>query len=75
MEVFFKVREKGGFRVSFICDNCPVNQSAYSLLGGPGEVTLGPDGHNASLTHDYDHVYKNMRNNWIMEQTKEGFFQ
>ena len=36
MEVFYKVREKGGFPVSFICNNCPVNQSAYSLLGGSG---------------------------------------
>ena len=36
MEVFYKVREKGVFPVSFICNNCPVNQSAYSLLGGPG---------------------------------------
>ena len=40
MEVFHKVKENGGFPVSFICDNCSVNQSAFSLLGGPGKVYL-----------------------------------
>ena len=71
MEIFYKIREKGGFPVSFISDNCAVNKAAYELLGGIGEVSLGPDGHKAFLTHDYDHIYKNIRNNWITEPTKE----
>ena len=74
MEVFYKVRGKGGFPVSFICDNCPLNQCAYALLGGPGEVHLGPDGHNAFLVYDYDHIFKNIRNNWITEPAKKLAF-
>ena len=63
MEVSHKIREKGGYPVSFISDNCPLNQKAYQLLGGPGEVIL--NGHTAFLTHDYDHIFKNIRNNII----------
>ena len=74
METFYKIRKQGGIPVSFICDNCPLNQGAYSLLGGPGEVNLGVDGHKAFLAYDFDHIYKNIRNNWITEPTKELLF-
>ena len=63
LEVCHKVKEKGGTPVSLICDNCPVNQRAYALLGGPGDVRIEPDGYNIILTYDYDHVHKNVRNN------------
>ena len=59
METFYKIRKQGGIPVSFISDNCPLNQGAYSLLGGPGEVNLGVDGHKAFLAYDFDHIYKN----------------
>ena len=26
--------------ISFICDNCPLNQGVYRLLGGPGKVEV-----------------------------------
>ena len=35
---------------------------------------MGPDGHKAFLAHDYDHIYKNIRNNWITEPAKELTF-
>ena len=63
LEVFYKIREKGGFPISFISDNYAVNKAVYTLLGGIGEVHLEPDGHKVFLTHDYDHIYKNVRNN------------
>ena len=73
-EVCFKVREKGGVPVALISDNHAINRSAYELLGGPGDVVLEPDGHNVILTHDFDHVFKNVRNNWFTEKTKELTF-
>ena len=74
MEVFYRIRDKGGFPVSFISDNCAVNKAAYVLLGGIGKVYLSPDGHTAFLSHEYDHIYKNIRNNWITEPSKELTF-
>ena len=37
-------------------------------------MVLEPDGHNVILTHDFDHVFKNVRNNWFTEKTKELTF-
>ena len=74
LEVWYKVKEKGGTPVSLIYDNCPLNQRAYVLLGGPGDVRIEPDGYNIILTYDYDHVHKNVRNNWITVSTKELMF-
>ena len=34
------VLEKGGKPISFISDNCPLNQATYNALGGPGYVHL-----------------------------------
>ena len=73
MEIY-KIRKQGGIPISFICDNCPLNQGAYSLLGGPGEVNLGVDGHKAFLAYDFDHIYKNIRNNWITEPRRNCYF-
>ena len=44
----------------------------YKLLGGPGEVYL--DGSTVLGWYDYDHVHKNVRNNWITEPNKELSF-
>ena len=71
MEVYFLVKDKGGRLVSFICDNCPLNQKVYKLIGGPGKATLQPDGGNVFAGYDYDHIHKNIRNNWITEPCKE----
>ena len=68
------MREKGEVPVALISDNHAINRSAYELLGGPGDVVLEPDGHNVILTHDFDHVFKNVRNNWFTEKTKELTF-
>ena len=74
MEVYFLVKDNGGHPVSFICDNCPLNQKVYKLIGGPGKVTLQPDRGNVSPGYDYDHIHKNIRNNWITEPCKELTF-
>ena len=71
MEVYFLVKDKGGRPVSFISDNCPLNQKVYKLIGGPGKVTLQPDGGNVFAGYDYDHIHKN---NWITEPCKELTF-
>ena len=42
------------------------------LLGGPGEVSL--DGSTVLVGYDFDHVHKNVRNNWITEPNKELSF-
>jgi len=68
------ISNQGGSIVSFICDNCPLNQRAYKLLGGPGKVSLQPDGSEVFLVYDYVHIFKNIRNNWITEATKELIF-
>ena len=68
-EVVVKVRNQGGFPLAAICDNCRVNEKAFKLLGGPGKVSIS--GQDMYLTFDYDHVHKNLRNNWITEPSKE----
>ena len=68
--------------MSPLCDNCSMNQSAFSLFGGPGKVYLGgpgkvylePNDQNVSLVYDYDHIYKNIRNKWITGPSKELSF-
>ena len=57
-----------------ICDNYPLNQKVYRLIGGPGEVILEPDGSFVFAGYDYDHIYKNVQNNWITEPCKELAF-
>ena len=70
MEVFHNVKEKGGIHVSFICVNYSVNRSAFSLLGCSGQVYLERNGKTVLLVHDYDHIYKNIRNNWTTKLSK-----
>ena len=74
LEAAHVVKASGGLPVSFVCDNCPLNQAVYSLLGGPGNVTLMPDGINVFLVYDYVHIFKNMRNNWITEKCQQLSF-
>ena len=75
MEVYFLVKEKRGCPISLICDNCPLNQKVYKLIGGPGKVKLEPNGENVFVGYDYTHVHKNIRNNWITEPTIELTFK
>ena len=72
LETFNLVRDKGGFTISFISDNCSVNVKTYKDMNGPGKIEL--DGNDVFLTHDYDHIYKNVSNNWITEPNKELSF-
>lgn len=72
LDVLNLVREKEGSVISFISDNCSVNVKTYSDMNGPGQIEL--DGSTVYLTHDYDHIYKNIRNNWITEPNKELSF-
>ena len=65
-----EVMKKSGVRpISFICDNCPINQGVYKLLGGPGRVVL--DGIEVFLPYDFVHIMKNLRNNWITNKLQE----
>ena len=34
------IREKAGCHIVIVCDNCPLNQGVYSLLGGPGKIDI-----------------------------------
>ena len=63
------IREKGGCPIVNVCDNCPLNQGVYSLLGGPGKIDM-PNGLPMFLIYDYIHIFKNLRNNWITEAPK-----
>lgn len=74
LEAALLVANHGGNLVSFICDNCPLNQGAYKLLGGPGKVVLHPYENEVFLVYDYVHIFKNIRNNWITESSKELLF-
>ena len=67
------IREKGGCPIVRICDNCPLNQGTYALLGGPGPVQLA-DGLHIFMIYDYPHIFKNLRNNWITEAQKQLSF-
>ena len=64
----------GGRPFTFVCDNCAVNQKTYKDLGGPGYVDLQPIGISVFLIYDYVHIFKNIRNNWITEPSKELSF-
>ena len=74
LEVANTVKLKGGLPLAFICDNCSVNQKVYRDLGGPGKVILESIGRSVFLLYDYVHIFKNIRNNWFTEQTKELHF-
>ena len=65
--------EKGGCPIAVVCDNCPLNQGAYSLLGGPGKIDI-TYGLPLFLIYDYIHIFKNVRNNWITESLKQLSF-
>lgn len=67
LEVIATVQQSGGRPVSLVCDNCPLNQRVYKDLGGPGLVNLPNEGLQVYLVHDYVHIFKNIRNNWITE--------
>ena len=68
-----EVMKKSGVRpISFLCDNCPLNQGVYRLLGGPGRVVL--DGIEVFLLYDFVHIMKNLRNNWITDKLQELSF-
>lgn len=60
--------------MSIVCDNCPLNQRLYKDLAGPGLVTLPNEGLQVYLVHDYVHIFKNIRNNWITEPKQELSF-
>ena len=72
LETVQTVNNCGGHTVSLICDNCPMNQAVYRQLGGPGKVVW--NGSDLFLVHDYVHILKNLRNNWITEQQQELSF-
>lgn len=75
LEIVATVQRSGGRPVSIICDNCPLNQRLYKELDGPGLVKLPNDGLQVYLVHDYVHIFKNIRNNWITEPLQELSFQ
>jgi hypothetical protein len=75
LEVITTVKRSGGLPVSIVCDNCPLNQRVYKDLGGPGLVQVPNDTLKIYLVHDYVHIYKNIRNNWITEPQQELSFQ
>ena len=68
------VKEKLGKPISFICDNCPLNQGTYHALGGPGRAYLPALGIHVYLVYDFVHIFKNVHNNWITEPSKELTF-
>ena len=73
METIEGLRKMDIQPISFICDNCPLNQGVYRLLGGPGKVEVC--GVNMYLIYDYVHILKILRNNWITERTWELSFK
>lgn len=75
LEVIETVKRCGGQPVSIICDNCPLNQRVYTVLGGPGIVQVPNDTQQIYLVYDYVHIFKNIRNNWITEPQQELSFQ
>ena len=76
MDVYNLVEEKGGSTISLISDNCRrLDQNVYNLIGGPGLVQLDADDDPVYAVYDYDHVYKNVRNNWFTEANKELCFK
>ena len=43
--------------------------------GGPGRVKLESDGSYVILGHDYEHIHKNIQNNWKMDSAKNWHLQ
>jgi hypothetical protein len=74
LEAVESVVKSGGCIISIVCDNCPINQSLYSDLGGPGPVNLPCHVNKVFLVYDYVHIFKNLRNNWITEPKQELHF-
>ena len=62
-ETIHLIRISGGQTLSIICDKCPLNQSAYSLLQGPVEVNTQSECNKVFLVYDYMHIFNNLRNN------------
>ena len=69
------VKGKGGTTISLISDNCQLDQKVYNLIGRLGLVQLDEDDDPVYVVYDYDHVYKNVRNNWFTEVNKELCFK
>ena len=74
LETASTVQENGGMLISFICDNCPLNQGTYHALGGLGRAYLPALGIHVYLVYDFVHIFKNLRNNWITEPSKDLTF-
>ena len=55
METIEGLRKMDIQPISFICDNCPLNQGVYRLLGGPGKVEVC--GVNTVVTPDHQYAY------------------
>ena len=72
METITSVRKSGGLPLALIGDNASTNQSAYRLMGGPGIIYL--EGIPLFLIYDYIHIFKNIRNNWYTEVTRQLIF-
>ena len=68
------VKEKGGMPITYIYDNCPLNQGTYRALAGLGRAYLPALGIHVYLVYDFVHIFKNLRNNWITETSKELIF-
>ena len=74
LETASTVKEKGGMPISFICDNCPLNQGTYHALGELGRAYLPALGIHVYLVYDFVHIFDNLRNNWITEPSKRADF-
>ena len=74
LEMASTVQEKGGMHISFVCDNCPLNQGTYQKLGGLGRAYLPALGIHVYLVYNFVHIFKNVCNNWITEPSKELTF-
>ena len=64
LETASTVKENGGMLISFICDNCPLNQGTYMHLGGLGRAYLPALETHVYLVYDFVHIFKNLSNNW-----------
>ena len=61
------VVKSGGTVLCYVADNCNTNRSVYSKLGGPGKVAIPEVQHEPIfLIYDFVHIFKNLRNNWIL---------
>ena len=73
LEIMVRMKKSKVRPISFIADNCPLNQGVYKLLGGPGRVML--DGIEVFLIYDFVHIFKNLRNNWLTEKLQLSFIE